>query len=406
MSRKTGHGKKSTHVKSADNATADLAARFDLALQQHRAGRLPKARQLYRKLLRLAPRHADALHMLGLLEHQAGDNATAIKLFQQAAAAGPASAELYTNLGSALQASGNSSDAITACRQAIALNPRFALAHNNLGNALRASGEMDAALDAFRQAISLAPGFALAYYNLGDLLHAQGRHERAIEAMRRALAIEPGFADACNSLATMLMEQGATDEARTLFQRTLQLDKKNSSARHMLAALEGQTTASAPVGYVVGLFDSCAGYFERHLVDELGYRAPEDLHRAVSQLHGSGRQDLDVLDLGCGTGLCAPLFRDMAGTLVGVDLSPGMLARASERKLYDRLVTSDIIDALRDTECAWDLVLSADVFIYVGALEARRCAPAACSPSRSSRTRGARSTCCEPADAMPIHLPI
>ena len=369
MSRKTSHGKQSTHAKTSGIAADDLAAKFDLALQRHRAGRLPKARQLYRKLLKVAPHHADTLHMLGLLEHQAGDNPTAIELFHQAATAGPASAELYTNLGSALQASGNTGEAIAAYRQAIALNPGFALAHNNLGNALRAAGETDAALNAFRQAIRIAPGFALAHYNLGDLLHTQGRHEQAIESMRRALAIEPGFADACNSLATLLMEQGAMDEARNLFKRTLQLDSRHSSARHMLAALEGQTTATAPTGYVVGLFDGCAGYFERHLVDELGYRAPQDLHNAVSQLPGPERRELDVLDLGCGTGLCAPLFRDMATTLVGVDLSPGMLARAGERRLYDRLVTGDITDALREREHAWDLILSADVFIYVGGLE-------------------------------------
>ncbi len=349
---------------------ADLAAKFDQALQQHRAGRIPKARQAYRRILKAAPRHADALHMLGLLEHQAGHHATAIELLNQALAAGPASAELYTNLGSALQASGNPDDAIVAYRQAIALNPGFALAHNNLGNALRAAGETEAALESFRQAIRVAPGFALAHYNLGDLLHAQGMHEEAIKSMRQALILEPGFANACNSLATLLMERGELEQAKALFERTLQLDRSNTSARHMLAALSGETTKTAPPGYVTGLFDGCAGYFERHLVDELGYRAPQDLYTAVSRLVDADCEGLEVLDLGCGTGLCAPLFRDMAGTLVGVDLSPGMLAEAGRPGLYDSLVEADITEALREHPDAYDLIVSADVFIYVGALEA------------------------------------
>ena len=347
----------------------ELAAKFDFALQHHRAGRLPKARQAYRKILKVAPQHADALHMLGLLEHQAGENATAIKLLNRAVAEGPASAELYTNLGSALQAGGHISEAIAAFRQAIGINTGFALAHNNLGNALRAAGDMDTGLDAFRQAIRIAPDFALAHYNLGDLLHAQGRQDEAIAAMKCALALEPDFADACNSLATLLMEQGAMDEARTLFGRVLQLDSKNISARHMLAALEGKTTATAPHDYVVGLFDGCAAYFDRHLVDELEYKVPQDLHRAVSGLVDCNRQKLDVMDLGCGTGLCGPLFRDMARTLVGVDLSPGMLAMASQRKLYDQLVTGDITKELHKYEEAYDLILAADVFIYVGGLD-------------------------------------
>ena len=75
------------------------------------------------------------------------------------------------------------------------------------------------------------------------------------------------------------------------------------------------------------------------------------------------------MDLGCGTGLCGPLFRGMARTMVGVDLSPGMLTMASQRKLYDRLVTGDITKELRKYEDTYDLILAADVFIYVGGLD-------------------------------------
>ena len=346
-----------------------LQEKLDFALQQHRAGKLQKARKAYKKILKASPQHTDALHMLGLLEHQSGDIETAIRLLTRAAEQGPASAELFTNLGSALQAKGNYNEAINAFQSAIEVNPGFALAHNNLGNALRAAGDQDAAGSALLRAIEFAPDFALAHYNLGDLLHAQGRQDEAIASIKRALTLEPGFADACNSLATMLMEQGATGEARTLFGRVLQLDNKNTSARHMLAALEGQTTETAPPGYVVGLFDGCAAYFDQHLVDDLEYNAPQSLHRAVSRLVDSNRQELDVMDLGCGTGLCGPLFRGMARTMVGVDLSPGMLTMASQRKLYDQLVTGDVTKELRKYEDAYDLILAADVFIYVGGLD-------------------------------------
>jgi predicted TPR repeat methyltransferase len=348
---------------------AEIQEKLDFALQQHRAGKFQKARKVYKKILKASPQHTDALHMLGLLEHQSGNIETAIRLLTRAVEQGPASAELFTNLGSALQANGNYNEAINAFQSAIEINPGFTLAHNNLGNALRAAGDQDAAGSVFLRAIEFAPNFALAHYNLGDLLHAQGRQDEAIASVRRALALEPGFADACNSLATMLMEQGATGEARTLFERVLQLDNKNTSARHMLAALEGQTTETAPQDYVVGLFDGCAAYFDQHLVDDLGYNAPQSLHRAVSRLVDSNRQELDVMDLGCGTGLCGPLFRGMARTMVGVDLSAGMLALASQCKLYDQLVTGDITKELRKYEDAYDLILAADVFIYVGGLD-------------------------------------
>ena len=74
--------------------------------------------------------------------------------------------------------------------------------------------------------------------------------------------------------------------------------------------------------------------------------------------------------MGCGTGLCAPLFRPIARTLHGVDLSPRMIDKARDRSLYDSLEVSDILTSLQAYDAAWDLVVSTDVFIYVGGLRA------------------------------------
>ena len=77
-----------------------------------------------------------------------------------------------------------------------------------------------------------------------------------------------------------------------------------------------------------------------------------------------------ILDLGCGTGLLAPEVSSFAGRLVGVDLSPAMLAKAAARGLYDALETADIVDFL----AAWpagsaDVVTAVDVVVYIGDLE-------------------------------------
>jgi len=348
---------------------ADMTARFDLALQEHQKGKLEKARKLYRKILKASPQHADALHMLGLLEHQSGDHDTAITLFTRAAEHGPASAELFTNLGSALQAKGELKEAINAYQQAIGINPGFALAFNNLGNALRAAGNRDAAASAFRRAIELAPDYMLAHYNLGDLLHAQGRHDEAIASMKRVLVMEPEFLDAINSLAVIYMAKGDTGEAINMFRRLLELDKDNASARHLLAALEGQASTETPSDYVVKLFDGYADSFDHHLVEELEYQTPQKLYDALKELIPERAGGVDVIDLGCGTGLCGPLLRNHARSLKGVDLSPRMLALARERDIYDELVEGDLTTGLGTAPAAWDLVIAADVFVYVGALE-------------------------------------
>jgi len=93
---------------------------------------------------------------------------------------------------------------------------------------------------------------------------------------------------------------------------------------------------------------------------------------------------VQVVDLGCGTGLCAPLFRPLARYMVGIDLSPGMLAIARQQRghLYDALLQGDGAETLLSaselrhrsggspsTGGSVDLVLAADVFVYVGELE-------------------------------------
>jgi predicted TPR repeat methyltransferase len=77
---------------------------------------------------------------------------------------------------------------------------------------------------------------------------------------------------------------------------------------------------------------------------------------------------LDILDLGCGTGLMGDGLRALKRTLTGVDLSPNMLAQARRRGLYDRLVESDIATFLETQTNHFDLTVSTDVFIYIGDL--------------------------------------
>jgi predicted TPR repeat methyltransferase len=76
-----------------------------------------------------------------------------------------------------------------------------------------------------------------------------------------------------------------------------------------------------------------------------------------------------MLDLGCGTGLAGVAFRPVALHLSGVDLSPGMIAEARRKAIYDDLVVADMGAYLHTTTRRFDLVVAADVFVYAGALD-------------------------------------
>jgi predicted TPR repeat methyltransferase len=76
-----------------------------------------------------------------------------------------------------------------------------------------------------------------------------------------------------------------------------------------------------------------------------------------------------VLDLGCGTGLAGAAIAGRCRHLVGVDLSANMLAEARARGVYDRLEHADLVSMARgEAAGTYDLILAADVFIYVGDL--------------------------------------
>ncbi len=87
---------------------------------------------------------------------------------------------------------------------------------------------------------------------------------------------------------------------------------------------------------------------------------------------GSGRQ-YNILDIGCGTGLCGPLLKPLATSLTGVDLSPGMLDKARNRDVYDVLEEGELTAYMHDNPGKFDVVTCVDTFVYFGDLSRSIC---------------------------------
>jgi predicted TPR repeat methyltransferase len=127
-----------------------------------------------------------------------------------------------------------------------------------------------------------------------------------------------------------------------------------------------------PSGYVRSLFDQYASKFEKALVDELGYRGPALLFKAVLGVRAPARKPAlfrHAIDLGCGTGLAARAFAKEVDRFTGIDLSPRMLDRARSTGLYSGLEESEMLQALRGKpDAGADLIIAADAMVYVGDL--------------------------------------
>ena len=107
--------------------------------------------------------------------------------------------------------------------------------------------------------------------------------------------------------------------------------------------------ARASDAYIEKTFDSFAASFDAKLAKLLDYRAPALVAEMLAHAGVDAARSLDVLDAGCGTGLCGPLVAPYARRLVGVDLSEAMLDRARARNVYDELVTGELTAYLRDS---------------------------------------------------------
>jgi predicted TPR repeat methyltransferase len=204
---------------------------------------------------------------------------------------------------------------------------------------LEKRGDLDAAAELYAQTVEMAPGFASAWFALGELLARLGREAKAVEAFRTAAEADP---------------------------------EDRHGAAVQLARLIGEA-APMPAGYVRTLFDQYARHYDLSLLEGLEYQGPQLLFDGVMQACATlGRvPHFDcALDLGCGTGLAGALFAPRVGSLVGIDLSPAMIAQARRTGRYHHLHVGDVFEFLaRRIDAGADLVIAADSLPYCADLE-------------------------------------
>lgn len=261
------------------------------------------------------------------------------------------------------------------------------------------AGRLEQAERKFAAALALAPGRPSVLTNLGAVRLKLGRPHEAVGLLREALAQEPDNAEAQGHCATALAELGRCEEALVHFERALALDARAPALWTLRGSVlkelgrDGEAEASwrtalerggdaalltyylaglhaapapdhAPREYVEALFDGYAEGFEQHLVQGLRYDAPRVLLEPLA-----ATRFRHALDLGCGTGLAGPGLRRLAERVTGVDISSRMLQQATARGSYDALHHADVAAFLRESAGPFDLVLAADVFVYVGATD-------------------------------------
>ena len=263
---------------------------------------------------------------------------------------------------------GQLDEAVAEFKRALDASPGDPHLQYNLATVLHAQGESLDSLAVLEDALTSNPDEAKLHFGYACVLQAMGRLGEAVGAFRGAVVLQPDYADAWYGLATAQQSQVKYAEASASYQRVVALQPDHPAARHMLDALGGEASRMPPPGFVRGLFDRYAPRYDDHLTRTLKYRAPEFVACALQTTIGS-QEGLEVLDLGCGTGLSGAVLGQFAARLTGVDLSPSMLEVARSRGHYDELRCVDLIEFMHGaTPSSFDLITAVDVLNYVGSL--------------------------------------
>jgi predicted TPR repeat methyltransferase len=379
------HEEAEGHFRAASGLDPENAtAAYNLGTSLLSREQFDDAEKCFRQAIASDGEYADPHCQLGDVLARRGGIKEAMPWWRKAIELDPNHGAAHLFIGYALSSMGHGGDAAPFLARAVELNPRDARPHWLLGNVLQLQQWYEPAIEHFKKAIAFDPECGQAYQGLCQSLAARGRSAEAIEAGRRGIQLEPNSVDAHNAMAIAFERAGRKNEAAVCYRTAARLQPDVQRWKYNVAAFSESKDAppAAPADYLTGLFGEYAASFDNHLVGELKYRVPEQLLAAVRSVLDAGSADsagpldvrsrgqfaLDILDLGCGTGLVGQLFKPLARSLVGVDLVPQMIQRARERNIYDSLHEAEINSFLANSADAVDLILAADVFIYIGDL--------------------------------------
>jgi len=201
------------HSPSFEKAEFNVNLKLDQAVRHHQSGQFSQARQIYERILKADPNHADALHLLGFMAHQQGDNESAAKKISKAINIVPDNPFYYNSLGQVLQDQGMPKKAIVCYEKALVLKSDLAEAHNNMGLILYEQGKLDEALACYQQALMYNPRAPEPHNNMGNIFKYQGRLNKAISSYACALKLRPNYAEACNNMGVAFQLQNRFEEA-------------------------------------------------------------------------------------------------------------------------------------------------------------------------------------------------
>ena len=352
-------------------------------------------------------REQEHVKQLQYIERVIGENrlTDAARMLNTLAKTAPQDPRIFL-LGSLMAEAANNLDGmLTAAKKAVDLAPGWPVASIRLAGVYSAKGQANLAVQTAEQAIfeatqdnslateyltraaaiavkcqhypqaalwaeqasAMAPENAQLKHLMAEAQAYNGQYEEAIALYTELLLQEPDNTDFLHDRLLAYINTAQTPLAQQDAERLVALAPDNETFTYYASMLKGETPATQPASVVTRLFDTSAAQFDQHLIGNLQYTLPQDVAQWILDWYPDKK--VDVLDLGCGTGLLGASLGPLKGVIVGVDLSTKMIEKAAQRGVYAQFNQVNVLDALQATpESHYDVITALDVLIYVGDL--------------------------------------
>jgi predicted TPR repeat methyltransferase len=333
-------------------------------------GKLEEAAKQYQLAIQKQPHYVDAYYNLGLALTKLGKLSEATDTYQKILKQAPEHFAARFHLACVFMLQDKLPEALTEFLNIEKTHPHHIETQSNLATCFLKQGNFNDAKLHYLKALELAPEDNQILFNLGVINMQQGHTDSAIQFYQRVVKNNPDFFAAHNNLGVAFLAKQHAAFALHHFREALRIQPANTAIQYTVNVLsQHQHLLAAPPDYVQSLFDGYADHYEPHLLTALEYQVPNLLIFAIQKIKKLPQKSWDILDLGCGTGLCGVPFHSAAKTLIGVDLSTKMLAVAAQKNIYDELISADLVAFLKNKHSAYDLIMAGDVLVYLGDLD-------------------------------------
>lgn len=387
----------------------DTLARYNLGAALQNLGDLETALEQYQSCLAIDPNHFNAHINSALILHQQGRMNEALYHFQKSKHA-INETEIKVTFIQTLLKTNNEHTALVEAKdllrrepnnikllfilaqhyyehhnypesekyylKVIALEPDNIQALNNLGRLYDVNGLYERAIEKYTEAIKVDESISVIHNNLGKIYIKTSSLQDAEVAFKQAISLDPAHPEAYFNLGKIYIEQKRNDEARKMLNEALNKDINNKmekpeefilAVKYHLSSLDNPNKLNEDQkAFVADLFDGYADKFDNHLINKLNYQTPKIISDLL--LRHKIRKSRKTLDMGCGTGLCGRFLKDISDFLTGIDLSQKMINKARKLHCYDELIVGEMTEFLNTTPHTFDIVVAADVFVYIASL--------------------------------------